>query len=205
MNNDLDTILAAYSDASSRPEEPRLKEWVRRYPQYERQLTEYAIFDYVCERGAPYATIGAEEEASALVRAKRIGAQWLTTQKPPLVNLLEAAMERGLSTPALANALNLSPLEVIKLNQRLFRAASLPTSLVRRLAELLDRTVHETTTYLRLAPTLAAHVRYRADRAPQVGEPEEFATSIAGSRTLSDAQKAHWQTEAADLLGDREL
>jgi len=205
MNDDINLILAAYSDAAARPGGTRLEEWVRRYPQHERTLVQYAVYDLVFERGVPCGEETPAQEALFLARAKTIRERMMADPpKAPLTGLLEAAKARGLSVAALARELQLGVPEVVKLDRRLLRAAALPKKLVERLAQALHLTFAEVAAYLRRPPTLSAQASYRADRAPRLAGQEVFADAIEASRNLTDEQKAYWRAELNDLLGDTE-
>jgi len=211
-NDDIQNVLASYEDASARPGDTPLEEWVERYPEHTGELVRFATYNYVFEHGIPYMVDRAEagQESLFLSRAAAIRQRLmrqdgsLSTACSPLTSLLVAAKERSLTTPGLAQRLQLSPLEVVKLNQRLFRAATLPKALVAQLAVLLDRSFQEVAAYLRQPAMLAAQASYRAEAAPRVGEQEDFRTAVASSRNLTDAQKAQWLAADEALLGDLE-
>jgi hypothetical protein len=105
---------------------------------------------------------------------------------------VEAAKQRGLTVPALAARLRLSPLEVMKLNQRLFRPDSIPGSLVRRLADAVGQTVESVAGYLQLPPTLSAQASYKAESTPRLAEQAGFAEAVESSRALPDHDRAYW-------------
>jgi transcriptional regulator with XRE-family HTH domain len=206
MQNDLelDMILAAYDDAASRPEGTRLRDWVKRYPQHADELVRYAVHSCVFEHGASYFQEDPAQESLFMARANAVAERMRREQVPAIPSLVAVAKERGLSVPDLARRLNVSPLEVTKLNQRLIRAATLPKKLVRDLAAALGRTFDEVAAYLRQRPTLAPGVSYKAGAAPRVGEAQDFADAVADSRGMTEAQKAAWRAEREDLLGDAE-
>jgi hypothetical protein len=205
---DINMILSAYSDAASRPGGTRLEEWVRRYPQHERALVQFALFNFLFERGGAAAEVTPAQETrflerAALIRQKMMQSATLARQSR-MRSLIEAAKERGLSVPALAERLFLTPLEIVKLNQRLIRAATIPNALVQQLASLLERSREEIVDYLRLPPTVAAQANYRADRTPHVQEPQDFREALMDSPNLSEDHRAYWLAQAQEARDDRE-
>jgi hypothetical protein len=212
MNEDINVILADYMDAAAQPGGTRLQDWVQRYPQYEAELVRFAVYQHVTQHSP--AAVGDDPAAEARylerVRAIRqrmmaeIGVPAPTASRPALTSLLDAASAVGLRVPELAKILHLSPPEILKLNQRLYRAASLPKALVAQIAGALNRPFDDVAAYLRLPPTLSAQASYRADSAPRVQEQEDFAESIARSRSLTQTQKAEWLAQTGDPLGIEE-
>lgn len=205
MNDDINAVLAAYSDAASRPGGTRLEEWVRRYPQHEHALVQFALHDFIFEHGLLYGEESPAQEALFLARAQAIRERMIAGQrKPALTGLLESAKARGMSATDLARELRLGVPEVVKLDRRLIRASTLPRRLIDHLAQMLQVSFAEVATYLRRPPTLSAQASYKADQAPRVAAQEEFAHAIAASHALTEAQKAFWRAEMNDLLGDAE-
>ena len=224
MNDDIQTVLAAYDAAAARAEGTPLEDWVHRHPEHAGGLTQYAVYNYVFERGAAYVVDTTGEKSLFLARAASIRERMMREERldhamagqpatrselqaayaGPLTSLLHAARAKGLPVPVLAQSLEISPVEVVKLNQRLFRATTLPRALVARLANLLDRSVQEVAAYLRQPAMLAAEASYKAEAAPRLAAQEDFQAAIAASRNLTDAQKARWLAVDEDLLGDAE-
>jgi hypothetical protein len=208
-NDDINLILAAYSDAAERPEGTQVTEWVQKYPQYARRLMSFATYNHTigCDDARLADDPAAEARFAAranVVRERMMAAQGVTgyaTARVPFASLLEAAKGLGLNAPTLARQLNVSPLEVIKLNQRMYQAATLPRKLVTDLADALRVSFTEMAAYLRQPATLSAQVSYKADAAPQIAAQEAFSTAVSASRNLTDAQKAVWLAED-DLLGE---
>jgi len=132
------------------------------------------------------------------IQARMMAAEGLSLQTPSpiLASLVDSARKLGLSVPDLARKLRVTPLEVVKLNQRLFRPESLPTSFVGRLAESINESIEAVSSYLRLAPSLSAQTSYKADSAPRVAEQVDFIDSLKANRTLSDEDKDFWQAQA---------
>ncbi len=204
MSTDIYEILAAYTDAAGKPEGTKLEDWVKRYPEHEQALVDYALYSFVCEQGTPYVTQSDDEAAASFLRRAAAVRERLMAarSRPVLAGLLAAARDRGLSARALAERLKLGTTAVLKLDQRLFRPSTLPRELVARLAEELDRPFADLAAYLRQPPRLAAQVQYRAKEMPRVAEPEEFASAIETCRDMTAEQREHWRSRLGDVIGE---
>jgi hypothetical protein len=193
--------LAAYEDASATPGGADIRKIVGAYPEARGEVIDFASYKFVFEHGAIVNAdvTTADFENRALARAAAIREEMMAAgvkSKSALGSVVEAAKQRGLTVPALARRLRLSPLEVTKLNQRLIRAESIPSSLIRSLADALGRSTDAIIGYLRLPPTLSAQASYKADAAPRVPERVDFNEALESSRALSEADKAYWRTQA---------
>jgi transcriptional regulator with XRE-family HTH domain len=190
-----DNLFARWEDdrrsASPRP----LRDWLAAYPDFASDLVEWAA-------GAPltdYAeTLPADPDGeartldAALLRVAEMRAAYLADTPAPLASLYEAAKANGLTPKTLAERLGVGLSTVGKLQQRLFRVASLPEALLRRLADALNVTTAQVLDYLRQPVTLAPRASYKADGVPQVAAQEEFAQAVRACRDMTDAQKAVW-------------
>lgn len=212
MPEDIDSILAAYADAARSPGGTRLEEWVRRYPQHERALVEFAVYDYVFEHGRTFEETAVERESLFLSRAQAVrerlmAASGLTAvgaSTSAMQSMLDSAKERGLSAAELAQRLQLGVSFIVKLERRLIRPESLPRKLIADLAQVLGCTYADVATYLQRPPTLSPQASYRASRAPRLAGQEEFEAALEASRDMTEAQKSYWRDALAEETGDTE-
>ena len=116
---------------------------------------------------------------------------------------------RGLDVPTLADALRLDRLLLGRLEQRVLEAATIPVSLVRQIAAILEREISEVAAFLRGAPRLPAQAHFRSTRAPSLAAPAgaspqtSFAEAVQAARNLSADDKAYWRGEIdAGVLGE---
>lgn len=93
--------------------------------------------------------------------------------------------ERSITAAKIAQAIALPLPFVAKLNQRLFRAATLPARLVEKLADAVGRSVDDVTAYLSAPPTLARNAAYSNPDAPTLGEAEDFAVALQRDADVS--------------------
>lgn len=207
---DIYEALADYEDAAAAaPAGTDLAAFVEAHPDQRGEIIDYAAYKFVFEHGAVYNPdcLTPESEERLLTRAqamREIRRAASRVMAPAMTNLVDAAKQRELSVPVLAARLRLSPLEVTKLNQRLFVPESLPAALVRRLAEAIGQTREAVTVYLRLPPTLAAQASYKAEAAPRIVDQADFVEAVESSRALSPDDRAYWLGQAAMGKSDGE-
>ena len=198
MNADMNEILAEYTDSRDAGEATGLSELIAKYPEHADELAQFALFaDVTAIREPVVADDPAAEvrfvESAARV-AVRLRAQGLS-QVVPLVSIVKAAARQGLSTTGLAELLGLSVSFVARLDQRLFRPATIPMRLVASLSEVLNRTAEDIRTYLALPPTLAREAIYRSSGVPAVQEQIDFAQTVEDALDMSEDQKRFWRSE----------
>lgn len=196
-NSDTALYIAWDEDRQSAAPRP-LAAWLTDNPEHTAELLYWAgtapLLD--CANSSP-------DDPALEARTRAIGRQVVAEMRaryatPALTNLVEAAKRQGMTAKTLAARLDVGISIVAKLNQRLFNAASLPETLIVRLAETLQTNAGTVRAYLQQSPTLATGVQYKADGVPHVGAAEEFAAAIRACRDMTDAQKAVWAGEQAE-------
>jgi hypothetical protein len=199
-DQELEDVLDAYLSATGTPTHEALTAWVRRYPQYERELTEFTV-DWSLLRHLPPATGTASVvEATLVARGMEtlrplLGAvaqeQATSDGAEPLASLVGEAQRRGLPVSALAQRAGLSVPLVLKLDRRLIRAATLPAQVVQSVAAAIGRDLATVSSYLQGAPRLAQNASYHAGQAPTLAGQEDFADAVRGDLTLTEEQRNH--------------
>ncbi|MGI8552458.1 MAG: hypothetical protein ACR2PL_16970 [Dehalococcoidia bacterium] len=185
----VEDVLDAYMTAASDPDWNTLVTWIERYPQFERELTEFAVAWSRVE-ALPEPPELSPAQTERFVQRGMVAVQRLLTQASPLISsLLDAGKAQGLSSKQLAERTGLSIVLVGQLNQRLIRYASIPGELIERLA----RTVHQESAavrrYLQGGPILAGGALYKANQAPTVAPPQDFVAAVRADPMLSDEQR----------------
>ena len=203
MNNQtddemLDAALDAFLASEADPNGPALDEWIRRYPQYARELTEFAA-TWTLMRCLPPSPDAPEVNEESLVRRGMavvqplLDGQGLTAPAtPPLASLLEAGRGRGLAPRQLAQAAGLGDSLLRKLDRRLIRYTSIPREAIEALAAVLQREAEAVAQYLQQGPTFAAAAQHRAEQAPQLAEPEDFFSAVRSDPTMPEERRARW-------------
>jgi hypothetical protein len=221
----LEDVLDAYVAAATDSGAPPLAEWVRRFPQFERELTEFAA-SWSLMKGLPPAPDAEEvDEETLVLRGMSVVQNLLHAQEqavaapaPAVVptaavsiaSLLAAAQSRDLTPRQLAAAVGIGSALLRKLDLRRIDIVQMPRdaidALATALATALGRAADEVAAYLRQGPALAAMAR-RAEQAPEVGPPEDFFDAIRNDTTMTDEQKQRWlafeSRELREPLGER--
>ncbi len=170
-----------------------LRRWATRFPEFE----------------ADFSTIGFSRFALGLTLADPL-AEYEAAPKtepaarPALAGLISEA--GGLSAAEMARFLQIDRTLLLRLEQRLLDAWTLPSALVDRLARVLERTSDEISAYLSGPPKLAEGTHYRARAAPKIARQSgvlyspvrqpTFADEVRRNQQMSNADKAFWLAEA---------
>ncbi|MBC7809187.1 MAG: hypothetical protein H7145_23885 [Akkermansiaceae bacterium] len=185
LNSEADAIITAFADALENGG-ASVADWSGRHPQLGRDFARIAAQNFGgWAGGADNATTERLQRVAQGVLLKHksayLGVQVLTS----LVD-----KERGITAANIAQATSLPLPFVAKLNQRLFTAASIPATLVGRVAEAIGRTTEDVVAFLAGPPMLARAAAYRADDAPVVGEQEDFRAALLSDASVSPEARA---------------
>ena len=203
MPESFDDVLYAF--ATEAVHDPtQLAEWVRRYPQYSRDLTDFALHHSIMEHG-PNAEPDPAADEALVVRAMEVVEAVLAGRaaaKPahataPFTDLLGEAKARGLSARGLARALRVPPTMVARLHRRLIRYGSIPRQVVADLAHALEREADAVAAYLMQPPTFAGGVSYKSEGVPVLGEPDDFYPVLLADPNLAEDDREHWTARRA--------
>lgn len=190
-------ITAEYAEAARAGQAPRISDYVRRYPQYARELVAYALsYSAVFadqpppdERSAATPSPAAQK-ALAFIREQR-PAYDSAAQAQTFDSLLKRALDVGYPPPRLFAELGLSADVVSKLEAQVITVASVPRTLVERLARTLQTSADAIQAYLASTQPQAQGAQlYLAERPPEYSQ-QSFLEAVAQS-TLSEDEKRVW-------------
>jgi hypothetical protein len=193
----VETVLDAFMASEPEPSGAVLREWIRRYPYYERELTDFAV-GWILMDTLPPDPDTEEPDEETLIRRGRTMIEALLPGKDEqlpgeerrsFAGLLGEAKDLGLTMHELANVTRLSPALVAKLDQRLIRAATVPTEVLGDLARAIQRTPEEVLEHLRREPVLPAALEHKAEEAPTVPDQQDFFDAVRGDRRLDDERR----------------
>lgn len=199
----LDSILLDFRiEAAGVPKPAVLEAYCRKYPQYARELTDYAVHWLIGDAlAATAAGQDLEQRASSPLVSRAISrfhdrivagtASAEAAHRPSggetlcsLFEGLSVAHKReirdmlGINTPLLA-----------KFQNRLIDPDTVPRGFLKRFAEMLERTLDEFVGYLRLPPVMHSQADFKAEGKPSVeARKETFEYAVRGS-FLNDEQK----------------
>jgi transcriptional regulator with XRE-family HTH domain len=197
----LDNILDAYVTEVETPNLEVLKEWIRKYPQYQRELTDFTIAWIQMEELPPINRNKTDHDTlvlramSVVQNLHRIGEQKSVpsqSAKNPIEKLVAEAETQGFSQDQFAAQLKLSVGLLWKLDRRLIKYSSIPVELIENIAGTLRRGLQIVAEYFQRPPTLATNARYKAKQQPQVSEPTNFFDEVRSDTELSNENRAYW-------------
>jgi len=191
--------------AAGAPSSEALTEWTRRYPQFERELTRFAA-SWQLSQSLPVSPDAAQLPDEVLVEhglravqdllaaaGRRVQTTPTEPAAAPIQGLLHEARRLGLRPRQFAAATGLGESLLAKLDRGLIRFASIPSQALEALATTLQRDLGSVRDYLaQRNPSVAAAAAFKAEQAPQAGEPEDFFSAVTADTTMSDEQRARW-------------
>jgi len=203
----LESVLLDFRVEAGTPRPAILEQYCRRYPQFARELTDYAL-EWLIESAM------VEETSVEIVEG---------TSSSPLVSraisrLYERIRERDAVKDATAHSFGSPPLNPFegltlervrairdelgidtplftKLRNRLINPGTVRRPFIERFARLLERTGEEFLSYLRLPPTVHARADYKAEGKPSVNNQQESFDDAVRVSSLDEKRKQA-------LLGD---
>jgi hypothetical protein len=189
---EIDRITAQYADDYRSGRAPRMEEYVQRYPHYTRELLEFAVyfhtvgFDAAELDDVPAANLSpAAHKALAQIRMRRASAS-----SQPLEGLVKQGATIGYSPRKLADAVGLTTDLLGKLEARVIAVATIPPTLVRRLANALKVAPEAVAAYLGAARPGDALAFYYADQPPT--QQQDFFLDAVQTSSLPQELKQEW-------------
>lgn len=196
----LEDVLDAYVASDVDPNSA-LDEWIRRYPEYEQELTEFAVSWSLMKSLPPAPDAEEVDENTLVLRGMSIVQNLLHEQSResasesfvPFENLIAEGRAHGLEPYQLAQKAKLGDSLLRKLDRRLIRFASIPQDAINNLSNAIQSTPASVATYLQQSPTLVAAMEHRSEQAPELNEQEDFFDAVRADPTISREDAAHWR------------
>lgn len=201
----LDEVIEAYMASAPGPDSDSLSEWIARYPQYARELMDFAAHWSLVEALPPREVSTQDSEEEALVSRGRSMFQdvWRRgrerqqaerqTRERPITSLRAEAVRRGLHIDQFSEVAELSPSIIDKLDQREFDFTSIPQKAIENVARAVGRSFGFLTLYLQggtgLSPT-ARHATGQTRR--HATGKENFFDAIRSDQTMSEERRRKW-------------
>ena len=197
----LDDALNTFVAANERPTPENLQEWVKRYPQFQQDLVEFAAVwaEQLLLPRAP--DIGSEAEKILIDRAmshvlnvayrQEMQAQKDSANDKPVVNLIGEAQRAKMNAQQFAEACDLDLVLLSKLNNCQFEPESIPRELIRRVGQLLQKPFAVIAAYLSKPPQAVTGKTFLSRSKPGSALRQSFVDAVRTS-SLTDKKKAHW-------------
>lgn len=199
----LEDVLDAYVASTTVPSQQALKEWIRRYPHYRRELIEFTVSWTMTEHLPPSPAVEETEEELLVLRGMSVVQSVMnehrqkvrTDKKNNEVNLrslLEEGSRFSVSIHGMAKACRLGIQTFRKLDRRLISYPSIPLKVIQVIAETVQRNVEVVASYLQSEPVLAKGARYRSEQRPEVVQQEDFFEAIRSDNTIEEVDRSYW-------------
>ena len=195
----LEDILDAYVASGVGPNSP-LEEWTQQYPEFEREIIEFAASWSLMTWLPPAPNAEEVTEETLVLRGMSVVQNMLHRQSgesgsdpvAPFESLIVEGQERGFEPRRLAHAVGLGDSLLRKLDRRLIAFATIPQELIYRLAQVMGREASSITAYLQQDPTLAARTEHRSEQAPKLMAQEDFFDAVRSDPTIGCDDADHW-------------
>jgi hypothetical protein len=210
QNPTLDDVLNEFVAAYEQPSADALESWASRYPQFRKELVDFAAAWAEQLVLPPAPELSAEQEKRLVDRAMshvqnvvfgREQSEAMQAEHRAITSLTGEAKRAGMSGQEFAKACGLDLALVTKLNRRQIKPLSIPARLVSHIARLLETTIEAVREYLALPPQALAGRAFLARGKPQSEGQQSFADAVRAS-SLGEAEKARWLDEAAGIDED---
>jgi transcriptional regulator with XRE-family HTH domain len=205
MNNDTNkqTSLSDVLDAlqlSGETLTPEILEgWMSRYPQFEREIMNFAAFDAIISHSPdnPENTvISREASRRSLAKVKEIVAHAFAENSnvnaaaEEIISLTEAGERQNLRFPQIAMRAGLSIPLLANLEQRFVRFASVPEEVINKLADVLKISARSIAAYLQMPPAMTMDANFKSQDQPQLPEAQaDFFALVDADPMLTREQK----------------
>lgn len=185
-------ITAQFVAEQEAGERPRLEEYVRRYPQFVDEITDFVTYYYTVESGLPTNTASIPSMSAGSRAALDLAWERVTTPLPgnPLT-LASLARQQHFSLARLAASLDLSADIVEQLARSQIDPVTLPHELLQRLSRVLAQSLSVVRQALGL-PELPSTPFLAEQRASYHSGQISFQEAIVASPHLSKARKQSW-------------
>lgn len=196
---DLESVLLEFRAEARAPRPAILDTYCKRYPQFARELTDYAVewlIDEALETAQPAAAAATESNplvSRAISRLYNRIRERDTTAGPSTAQASQARNPFEGLAPArkrtICNELGIDMPLFAKLQNRLIQPETVPRAFVERLARSVQATADSLLGYLRLPAMANVAADFKAEGKPSVNQQKQrFADAVRAS-SLDDKQK----------------
>lgn len=191
----LDDVLMRFAEAVDTPNETVLRGWLADYPQYARELIEFAT-DWI-ERDAARADVDfSQADFDSIVNRTMSRAQQLLDEAPQndVVDLQAEIRRAGYSTASFERLIDVDQSILDCLFARLVKAATIPARLIEAISDALDRSADSVRAYFRLSPQQA--LAHKASTQPKLVQVDFH--DLVRHSSLQEDVRLRWLSEAPD-------
>lgn len=192
----LEDVLDELAGLDGPPDAATLRRWTERYPEFAREIVGFTT-DWVAMDAARAAHVVSAEEVDLVVNRTMSRVQTMLDageQPSALTDLAAEIHDTGKDLDAFQRQLGIDRSILDSLIKRLAKPSTMPTCLIRSIADSLNRSMSQVRDYFRLPPLLAGAHKSRARPAPM---QVEFSMLVRYS-SLPEPDKNRWLVEPVD-------
>lgn len=199
----LEDVLNEFVEAYEKPTAEAIESWTIRYPEFRRELVDFAAAWAEQLVLPPGPGLSAEQEKLLVDRAmshvqnltfRREQGEPAQVEHQTINSLISEAKRVGMNGSEFATACGLDIALLTKLNNRLIKPASIPTRLIKHIASLVKKTFETVEEYFAQPPQSLNNMAFLARGKPKRTEQQSFDDALRGS-SLSETEKARWLEE----------
>jgi hypothetical protein len=190
-------ITVQYVSELQTGQQPRLSDYLARYPQYAEAIVDFVAYYHLAETQTPDHLTPASslsETSRSILKQLQMKGPSISHSKLP-TTLLVGPDNRRLTSSQIAKKINLGADIVLLLEQRYIDPTTIPDLVISRLAAVSGHTTDSVELYLAGTPTLNSGVPRRKQL--RVAETGRYHMPTAGNQTLPSFQQV---VEASDTL-----
>ena len=197
----LDDVFNTFVAENDRPTAENLQEWVNRYPQYRRELVDFATAWAEQLLLPPAPELGPEAEKALVDRAmshvlnvaysRDLQEQQRAEKDDPIHSLTGEAKRAGMNAQKLAESCGLDVMLISKLNDRQIKSETIPAQLVSLLGKRIRKSTVAIRVYFSKPQQAVTGKAFLARGKPRITEQQSFTDAVRMS-SLSEAEKARW-------------
>lgn len=190
----LEEVLEEYAAATpSGNDLGELRRISEKYPQYAEELADYAAARAVAKHAPEEELEPAEEmrfQALGLANLRRVLSERHAPESAGIIqSLIDLAKSKGLNRTKFAHALGLSVSLVQYLEKRRLDYATIPQSLVTKIADVLDTAQTQVAAYLNQPPDYAAQSSFKTNTRAEQSQAKSFHEAVSEDQQLSAEEK----------------
>ena len=196
---DLNSVLLEFRvEAAGAPNPAILDAYCRKYPQYARELADYAVQWLIGDALAATSNEAVPAAGSSALVSRAIS-RFHDRAQSSVANVHARSGSQMIRNPfeglaiarkrQIRDELGLDQGLFAKLQQRLIEAASVPRELLERFARLVDMTPDEFLAYLQGPPAMHATFEFKAHQKPAVSDGKESFEEAVRKSSLDEKQK----------------
>ncbi|MBC7795607.1 MAG: hypothetical protein H7Z37_01895 [Pyrinomonadaceae bacterium] len=176
-----------------------LARWVARFPQFETELTNFAVNEAIAEF-IQIEPLNEIEQTKRLERSRAIVSKIVyeklnassveqTSQTQHFESLNAQAEKLGLRFPDFVRRAGLSLQLALSIEQHLVKAATIPEKVAAKIGGVLKVSTESVKSYFELPPQMLAGTSYKSTTQPELQQQQDFSDLVRKDGKLSEEQK----------------